>query len=131
MADFFDKLKKGLDEGITKMKVKSKELVDTTKIKGEISNLNQRKSSLLLTVGTEFYNMHKAGTFDIDKFKDKFNEIENIDKQIELKEKELEEVRKAAEEVIGKTPPKTKKCSCGAELPLDAKFCTSCGSKLD
>ncbi len=131
MADLFDKLKKGLDEGITKMKVKSKELVDSTKIKGEISNLKQRKSSILLTVGTEFYDMYKAGTFDIEKFKDKFNELENIDKQIELKEKELLEVHKTAEEVVGKSDPKVKKCSCGAELPLDAKFCTFCGSKLD
>lgn len=131
MADFFDKLKKGLDEGLTKMKVKSKELVDSTKIKGEISNLNQRKSALLLTLGTEFYDMYKSGTFDMEKFKDKFNELENIEKQIELKEKELEEVHKTAEEVIGKPSPKVKKCSCGAELPLDAKFCTSCGSKLD
>lgn len=131
MADFFDKLKKGLDEGLTKMKVKSKELVDSTKIKGEISNLNQRKSALLLTLGTEFYDMYKSGTFDMEKFKDKFNELENIEKQIELKEKELEEVHKTAEEVIGKPSPKVKRCSCGAELPLDAKFCTSCRSKLD
>ncbi|MCX7833174.1 MAG: zinc ribbon domain-containing protein [Ignavibacteria bacterium] len=131
MSDFFDKLKKGLDEGLTKVKVKSKHLVDSTKIKGEISNLNQRKSALLLTLGTEFYDMYKSGTFVIDKFKDKFNELENIEKQIELKEKELEELDKAAEEIIGKQSPKLKKCSCGAELPIDAKFCTSCGSKLD
>lgn len=39
MADFFEKITESIDKGIKTVSSKSKELIETTKLKGEIKNV--------------------------------------------------------------------------------------------
>ncbi len=42
MADLFNKLKHGLDMGVTAASVKSKEVIESTKLKSQIRDLQSR-----------------------------------------------------------------------------------------
>lgn len=55
MADFLDKLKRGLDKGITTVGVKSKEVIETQKVKGQITNLEFKKKMALEELGKTIY----------------------------------------------------------------------------
>jgi len=55
MADFLDKLKQGLDKGITTVGVKSKEVIETRKVKGQITNLEFKKKMALEELGKTTY----------------------------------------------------------------------------
>lgn len=59
MAEFFEKLKQGLDRGITTVGVKSKQLIDTQKIKGQISSIEYKKREAFEELGEIIYLRHQ------------------------------------------------------------------------
>lgn len=131
MADLFDKIKKGVNQGINTVTVKSKELMDSNKIKGEISTLQSRKSFLINEIGTKVYDMYKTGTFNYEVIKPIFSEITKTEENIKIKNFELDEIhRKAEEEIKNRQNENKNYCECGATLAQNAKFCTTCGKQV-
>lgn len=66
MADFFNKLKKSIDKGTAIVSAKSNTLIETNKLKSEISAVNKVKNEALMTLGRKVYNEGKEGTFSIE-----------------------------------------------------------------
>jgi hypothetical protein len=62
MADFLEKLKQGLDRSITTVGVKSKELIETQKVKGQISSIEQKKRKAFEKLGEMIYSRYQAHT---------------------------------------------------------------------
>jgi hypothetical protein len=60
MADFLDKLKQGLDRGITTVGVKSKELIETQKVKGHISSIELKKRKAFEDLGAIVYSRYQT-----------------------------------------------------------------------
>ena len=60
MADFFEKLKQGLDRSITTVGVKSKELIETQKVKGQISSIEHKKRKALEELGEIIYSRYQT-----------------------------------------------------------------------
>lgn len=136
MADFFEKLKQGIDKGITTVSVKSKEMMDTQKIKGQIDTLQRQKKTALEELGTMVYAMLGSGSgLEEATIQEKYAAILTIDTEIKGKEQELEDIRIKAEEALNKqaeeAPPGNIQCECGNILPENAKFCGKCGKKLE
>lgn len=65
MSDFFNKLKKSIDKGTAIVSAKSNTLIETNKLKSEISAVNKAKNEALMTLGRQAYTQGKAGAFDI------------------------------------------------------------------
>lgn len=61
MADFFNKLKKGLDKSVATVGAKSNTLIETNKIKSDISASTKQKKEALMQLGTRVYNMSREG----------------------------------------------------------------------
>jgi len=66
MADFFSKLKKGLDKGTAIVSAKSNTLIESNKLKSEINAAKKFKKETLLEIGKVVYEDGKAGTFTIE-----------------------------------------------------------------
>jgi hypothetical protein len=62
MADFFEKLKQGLDKGITTVGVKSKALIKTQKVKGQISSIEYKKRKAFEELGQIIYSRYQTQT---------------------------------------------------------------------
>lgn len=130
MVELFDKLKEGID----KVSIKAKETLEITKIKGQISKIQEQKRKAFEELGSIVYEMINSETFDMDKLKEKAEAIKEFERQIKEKEQEILEVQaKAQQEIEGlKAESKTTNvCECGAIIPEGSKFCVKCGKKVE
>lgn len=75
MVDFFDKVREGIGKGITTVSVKSKEMVETTKLKGQVGTLQEQKRSALEEMGNIVYTMFLKGAFDEERIRGKCEAI--------------------------------------------------------
>lgn len=130
MADLFNKIKQGLDKGVTAASVKSKEVIESTKLKSQIRDLQGRKREVLEELGSLVYTMFLQGSFDEARVREKAAAVRAVDDQIRQKEAEVEDVHVKAQEAMGK-PRMSGVCACGAELPVGAKFCGKCGRQTE
>lgn len=130
MADFFDKIKQNVGKGIVTVSVKSKETIETTKGKGHIKILQEQKKSALEELGNIVYTMFLKDSFDMERIKEKCEKINGFDSQIKNKEEELRQLHLRTQETLGK-PKASSVCECGAEINEGAKFCDTCGKKVE
>lgn len=129
MADFFDKVKQGVGKGVTTVSVKSKEMLESSKLKSQIAEIQKQKREALEELGNIVYTMHLKDAFDEERLRTKSAAIASLDEQIKQKENELAETHAKAQEALGK-PKAIGVCACGAEIHEDAKFCGRCGAKV-
>lgn len=135
MADFFNKVKKGLNKGTTVLSVKSSTLIETNKLKSEISSLQKNKKELFTEIGQKIYELKKNESEDTGVIEELVEKIEQIDTSIELKQKDIEELLKKQEEILKSGDNEdsntgSNKCECGAEISSNAKFCVKCGRQI-
>ncbi|MGE5558796.1 MAG: zinc-ribbon domain-containing protein [Bacillota bacterium] len=127
MKDFLDKVKQGINRGANIIGVRSKEALDTVKVKSEISAVREKKNAALRELGQTVYEMYlQNDTNYADKINEKCEAIKGLDRQILDKEAELKQVHQQAEQNLHQNACK----ACGAENDEKAKFCNSCGAKL-
>lgn len=147
MADFFSKVKKGLNKGTTVIGVKSSTMIETNKIKSEISSLKKEKNEIFTAIGEKIYNMRKEGNVDLAVIDPTLNRAFEIDHTILERENDIEELIKKQEETLQAleeenhedvdgtqynttSPEEIVICECGAELTAGTMFCAQCGRKV-
>jgi len=130
MADFFDKVKQGVGKGITTVSVRSKEMLETTRIKGQIGTFQEQKRVAIEELGNIVYTMFVKTGFDEERIKQKCEAIAGIDRQIKGKEEELTQIHLKAQQELG-MPKTVALCACGAPIYEDTKFCGKCGKKVE
>jgi len=130
MADFFDKVKDGINKGVSTVSVRSKELVEVTKLKAEIDSLQRKKKDSIEELGNIVYVMLSRDNFDQSRVMSKYQEIAGIDQQIKVKEEEMQRLRAEAQAALGK-PVTVGTCECGAPVSQGARFCAKCGRKVE
>jgi hypothetical protein len=138
MADFFDKLKQGLNKGVATASVRSKEMLDANRLKSKIAECERQKKEALTALGTTVCTMLDSGHLDEEALKVAHMDIAGLDAQIAEKQQELARVHADAEQALAESPkaspgaePVSSTCVCGATLPLGTKFCGSCGRRTD
>lgn len=129
MSDFFDKVKQGISKGVTTASVKSKELIEVTRLKSQITTVQNQKRSAIEELGNIVYTMFLKESIDEGRVKDKGAAIRKIDDQIKNLESEIVQVQNKARESLGEATS-TGKCTCGTDLYEDTKFCGGCGKKV-
>jgi hypothetical protein len=111
MSGFFDKLKQGLDKGVSTVSVKSKELFDANKISSEISGFERQKKDALLALGTSVAKMIDDGHLDEAALKTARAAIATIEAQIAAKQQELVDVHAEAQRALQGGPTPTQSSS--------------------
>lgn len=137
MADFFNKVKKGFNKGTTVISVKSSTMMETNKLKSEISSLKKEKTEMFTTVGERFYNMKKDGQVDYSELENMLARAFEIDQTITEREQDIEDALRRQEETIKSLGEDNNNgndkliCTCGETVTVDTKFCPKCGSKIE
>jgi hypothetical protein len=129
VADLFDKLKQEVGRGVTTVSVKSKEMLEATKVKSQVSETQEKKRAALEELGNIAYTMFLKGEFNEERLRARCAAIKGLDIQMGEKEDELREMHSRAEQALGKPKP-TAVCACGAEIHGGAKFCGTCGREI-
>lgn len=127
MAKFIKNLKKEFDKSIAVVGAKSKELIETTKIKNQIEELKEVKRRTLQETGEIVYQMSLDSNYNGDvAIKEKCQSLAELDQQIQAKEMELKKLYQDTQEAAGKVICQ----SCGAVMEEGVKFCSNCGAKI-
>ncbi len=130
MAEFLDKIKENIGKGITTVSVASKELVETSRLKGEIAGARRRRRDLIEELGSVVFAMESRGAFDMERVREKCRAIAGLDERIRELEEAVRNVHRRSEEVLGRPKDASPPCSCGAGIPEGAKFCGKCGKPV-
>jgi hypothetical protein len=129
MADFFNKVKQGLSQGVSTASVKSKEVLEIAKIKNQITVCVNQKRELVEELGNIVYVMYSKENINIDRISDKCAGIRDVDLRIQNFENEILEVQRKSRDSLGLSSV-FGKCECGVEYFEGKKFCGSCGKNL-
>jgi len=127
LAKFISNLKKEFDKSIAVVGAKSKEIIETTKIKNQIEELKEVKRRTLQETGEIVYKMSLDPNYNGDAaIKEKCQSLAELDQQIQTKEMELKKLHQDTQEAAGKIICE----SCGAVMKEGVKFCSNCGAKI-
>lgn len=127
MADLLDKVKQGIDKGVTVVSVRSKELIEITRLKNQIGGLEEQMKKSLPELGEAVYRMYLQDGLNLDDIKAQCDAIVAMETQIREKKDELKQTRQKAQEALGKIFC----ANCEAELAEHAKYCSECGWKAE
>lgn len=128
-GDFVNIVKSKLETGIDTISVKSKNIVETTKLNSQISTLQGERKKALEDLGTKVYEMNSKDGLQTET-------ISNICSSIKEIEEKIEDNKRLIGEIQNKKPESTVtetglNCSCGAKLNEKANFCNNCGAKME
>ncbi len=132
----FNKFKEGVNRGLKILNVRSKEAYDTVLIRNRIRSLRKRREDTVLEMGNALYRTFKyKGTINQEIVETKCKDIENVEKEIEKCEQELEFVHLNADKALGSVkalvkPKVVSVCECGADIFEGAQYCAQCSKKV-
>ncbi len=129
MPDFLDRVRQTVGKGVTTVSVKSKEVLEATKVKSQIDELGQRRKGAIEELGSIAFAQFRQGPFDPERLTAKCAGIKALDDQIEEKQRELSSIHARAQEALGRPQP-ISVCGCGADLHQGVKFCGKCGAPV-
>jgi ribosomal protein L40E len=122
-VDIFKKVSEGaksIGEGAKTIGKKSSDLVESTKLKFEISKLEKEAENNITALGNLVYLQFKGEEGHAE-------EIDRLLKSTKTLEEEIDEML----DQVAKLHPKPPVCpQCQTELPITAKFCWNCGFKM-
>ncbi|MCL4513412.1 MAG: zinc ribbon domain-containing protein [Candidatus Eremiobacteraeota bacterium] len=135
MDNFLDRVKGVVDKGVTAASVRSKEFMETSRLRTKLETLSAEKDTAIVELGSIVFTLYKQEKLEkqSERVLDKCKNILEIEKKIHETEQEIERVRKEAEEILGRSREGSSSgqtCECGSPIKTGVKFCGSCGKNL-
>ncbi len=145
---FLDRLSKGVSKAANQAKFEADKMVRVNKLSSEATEMARQVETLTADVGRKALELISAGQIDAPELSELAAEVRTLEASLAAKRAELEEAKLArfeeeAEEaapVVPAAPARTSAVetapvlhctNCGAELQPGAKFCPSCGQKVE
>ena len=129
MASIFEKITGKIDEGIKVVSSKSKEFIETAKLKGEIKDVQSSVENRFQSLGKKVFEMINRGSLNEDEIRAECKEISLLFKKITEIEEDIKQSEiKALKTRYGADAIMCSKCS--SPNKSDARFCMSCGSAM-
>lgn len=125
MADFFDKLKDKLDEGISTLSAKSKGAIELSRLRNQLRILEKEKDDRLRDLGRLVYDMVRLDKYHPQEVREFCLKIGEVDRQIVLVVEEIKKTQALSSQSGQESFITT--CDCGAGLSAKQKFCGGCG----
>ncbi|MGE5653953.1 MAG: hypothetical protein ACM3ZQ_06760 [Bacillota bacterium] len=107
MPDFFSRLKEGVAKGVTTVSVKSKEVMETTKVKTQINSLQDQVKGQQAELGQAVMPLILDGTIADEALLARCQAIQALEEQIQGLEAQLEQIRAQSEQALGSIQPHT------------------------
>jgi hypothetical protein len=137
-----DDLMQGFGKEVSKVQVRSQELMKAYNLSQEIRELDRKKTAKFIEIGRLIYDKYeRQDEISDDIFKERAKEIVNIEKDIDQLQAELDSMKmqndpnvsasKKADAKAGyKTTPGFECPNCHAPANRDKAFCPTCGEQL-
>lgn len=114
---FFEQLGKRLTDAGQNVAQQTKNLADVSQLNSAISDREKKISQLYLSIGQQYYERHKG---DLSaEHRELINEINTLQAEIAQNREKIKQIKG-----VVKCP------QCGAGVPLNAAFCSVCGTKM-
>lgn len=114
---FFDNLSKMITQTSQDVAKKTKTFADTNKINNLISEEQRIIAAQYHKIGNLYYNMYKDAP------------AEEMREMIAIVEQSFAKIQQYRDQLAELN--NLQKCpACGADIPLDARFCNACGAKI-
>lgn len=114
---FFDNIGKKLSQTGQMAVQKTKEMADVAKLNSNISDEEKKISNAFYQIGQLYVDLH-SDDFESD-FEALITQLKESQNNVEVLKKEIQDIKGV------------KRCStCGAEIPNNATFCSSCGTAV-
>ncbi|MDA3847113.1 MAG: hypothetical protein PF505_11325 [Vallitaleaceae bacterium] len=94
MADFFDKIKKGLNKATTTVSVKSTSMIEINKVKSELSALIKEKKVIFTEIGEKICSMKSSGSIDLSQVESMIEKTVDIESKITEYEEQIDSITK-------------------------------------
>lgn len=150
MADIFDRMLDGINRGVNSIATGSKNIMEKSRINGEIDGLENEKNNIIGQIGCKAYELYTDGKLtDFEELEKLCTLVKSKNEEIAAKQRELEMVIYAAQYRAQPQspyqPPQEQHddspkfedetlsyChNCGTHNPTGAAFCANCGSRLE
>jgi hypothetical protein len=129
MADIFDKIAGGIDKGIKTVSSKSRELIETSKLRGEIRDVRDLIQNKFQALGKKVFEMINKGTLNEEDIRTDSSEIAALYKKITDIEEQMKKIE--LEAIKSRLGADTVKClKCNEPNTSGSKFCIACGSPM-
>jgi len=130
MTEFLDKIKENIGKGLATVTVASKELIETSRLKGEIAAARRRRRELIEELGSVVFVMVSRDVLDMERVREKCRAVAGLDGRIRELEESVRNLHLKSEETLGRRKAAAP-CPCGADIPDGAKFCGKCGKPVE
>lgn len=100
MPDFFSRLKEGVAKGVTTVSVKGKEVMETTKVKSQMSSLQEQMKGQLAELGQAVMPIILNGTIEDEALQARCQAIQSLEEQINACEAQLAQIRAQSGEAL-------------------------------
>ena len=114
---FFEQLGKKLSDAGQGVAQQTKNFADVSRLNGTISDKERQITQLYQSIGQAYYQRHQNDG-DLE-FQSETEEIKKLLSEIAQHQEEIKRIKG-----VVKCP------SCGADVPAQAAFCNSCGTKM-
>lgn len=116
----FSKITKSLSESASNVVQKSNDLIEISRLNGEIANVQKKKEIIYIGIGKSVYNSYISKTELNEEIKNKCEAVAEHEEQIKKIKVQISNIKKI------------RRCSnCGFEMIIDTSFCPDCGIKQE
>ena len=132
-ADFFGKIKSGIDKGVAMASTGSKTMLEKSKINTRIKNLESEIKDLAEIMGNKVYNFcvnNPEGDIPRAEFLTFCGEISTRNEQMRECTAQIAALEEEMNQVKGVSSTAPVTCACGQVNSPGAKFCAKCGNQL-
>ncbi len=115
---FFEQLGKRITDTGQNVARQTKNIADVTQLNNAIADREKKISQLMLSMGQSYYERHKND--ETTEEPEKMDAIRGLYKEIAENQEKIKQIKGVV------------KCGkCGADVPVDAMFCSVCGAKVE
>lgn len=114
---FFEQLGKKLSDAGQGVAQQTKNFAEVTRLNSTISDKEKQITQLYQSIGQAYYQSHQDDA--VPEFQAETEQIKNLLVEIAQHQEEIKQIKG-----IEKCP------NCGADVPVQAAFCNSCGTKM-
>lgn len=127
-----EKVKKTIDRGVATVSVRSNEFIEITKLKTQNSNLEKEMDFMKQQLGAAYFNQWKTDQIEEFSLGDLCKEIKEKEDLVISNLEKIESLQRQNEQILGSQSQNDGiLCNCGKINTSTAKFCISCGNKLE
>lgn len=100
MSKFFKSIKKNIHKKVANVSTKSYTAIESSKIKGYISNLEEQRDVLICELGKKIYQLSKKNELDLETIEENCDFIKEFDRKIDLQFEKLRLIKLEEQEIL-------------------------------